>query len=783
MNQSYYLIGIGGIGMSALARILMQKGHKVFGSDLSKTSLIEELEKEGASVFIGHDEKNLQKDMVVVYSTDIQETNPELKKAKKENFSYFHRSEMLNLLAQEKKAILVTGTHGKTTTSSLLSWVLDQAKLKPSFALGGILRGLHRNAQEGSGPFFVMEADESDGSFLRTKAFGAIVTNCNLDHLNYWKTEKNLIEGFSQFFDQVISSSHLFWCFDDERLKMIASKGISYGFSQGADLQITKFSSTPSGIYFDLFFKEKQYEKLFLPLFGKHNALNAAAVFGLLISLGVEEEIIYKAFALFPGVKRRLEWKKRVQGVDFYDDYGHHPVEIKATLQALSDRIAEKRLVVVFQPHRFSRLKDQFVGFLSCFDLADELILTDLYTAGEKPIEGTSVEALYEELKKYHPHVHWIKKEKLAEGVATLLHPLDVVLTIGAGDITHLGSFIMEEWAKRGKRCKVGLISGGRSAEHQVSLMSGKTLASWIDPTIYELKEFEIGLDGVWKEKGGALQEEVISSSILKVLYELDVIIPALHGPYGEDGAIQGFFETLQIPYVGCSFSSGPLCMDKRWTKEQALFHGIPTAPFFLLDAKEKIEEKPLMEKVQKEIGFPLWVKPLHLGSSIGVFRVDQEEELIEKVKKAFSFDDKILIEKHIEGRQIEFAVLGDKTLWVGPSCEIVSEGDFVDYEKKYGEKAFPYHIPAHISKNEEELGQELAKKVFSILGCQGLARVDFFLDDQGYYWLNEINPFPGCTLKSAFPQICKASGKKGEEVIDQLIAAAFYKHRKKQRL
>lgn len=440
--MKYHLIGLGGIGMSALARILKQKGEPVQGSDASESSLLTELTQEGVEVQLGHDAAHIQAGLSVVYSTDIKDTNPEIAKAKALKLPIFHRSDLLDQLMKGKKPILVSGTHGKTTTTALVASVLMHAKFDPSFAIGGILRSLSTNGRYGKGEYFVAEADESDGSFLKTKSEAAILTNFEPEHLNYWETEEKLRDGFSQFCGQ---TRHLFWCADDSRLASMKLRGKSYGFSEKADIRIIRFEQKGWTISFDLQIDKKTYPAITLPLLGAHNALNASAVFALALFIGVSEAAIREAFASFGGVKRRMEWRGTEKEVAVYDDYGHHPTEIAVTLKALKKAIGDRRLFVLFQPHRYSRLLHLFDSFITCFDEADELILTDLYAARESPIPGVSSQSLYVKLRERRgEHVHFFSRRILERESALLMQGGDVALTIGAGDITHAAEELLE---------------------------------------------------------------------------------------------------------------------------------------------------------------------------------------------------------------------------------------------------------------------------------------------------------------------------------------------------
>ena len=440
----YHLIGIGGIGMSALARILKQRGHTVRGSDQKNSLLIEQLKKEGIGVQIGHSPHLVGGADIVVYSSDIPKNHVEITKALELNLPLLHRSDLLHDCMQGKKPLLVTGTHGKTTTTSLLAHVLLNTSFDPSFVVGGIVLALETNGRSGQGEFFVAEADESDGSFLKSKSFGAIVTNLENDHLSYWKTPAHLDEGFKVFFAQAEHPEHLFWCADDPRLQALSPPGHSYGFSDRAHWRLQNFRSTEKGTFWDLCHKTETYPNLEVPLFGRHNALNASAAFALALTIGADPASLQTALRSFQGVHRRLEWKKEHKTIQLFDDYGHHPTEISATLSALRARIGSKRAIVVFQPHRYTRVQELLEEFCSCFEHADQIILTDIYSAGEPPIEGLFSSLKNKMEQQLGPKLHYFPRDTLEKNTADLLKPHDVVLTLGAGDITYAGEKILE---------------------------------------------------------------------------------------------------------------------------------------------------------------------------------------------------------------------------------------------------------------------------------------------------------------------------------------------------
>lgn len=745
--MTYHFIGIGGIGMSALARILLKLGHRVTGSDLSQSSITEELANEGAQIFIGHKEENIREG-TIIYGTDIKSQNVEFVQAKRLGMPMLHRADLLDHLCQKKLPLLVTGTHGKTTTTALLASALMEANFDPSFVVGGVIQNIQVNGRKGDGSYFVAEADESDGSFLKTKAYGAIVTNCENDHLNYWKSEENINQGFQDFFEQVQSKEHLFWCKDDSRLCSLLTRGFSYGFSKEADLKIVQWRQEQSGVVFEIDFQGRKYKEIFLNLLGRHNVLNGAAVFGLCLQLNIPEDVIRCAFKQFGGVKRRLEKKAHVHGVDYYDDYGHHPTEIRATLKALRLVAKERRVVVLFQPHRFSRTRDLWDEFITAFQDADVVVITDVYGAREAPIEGITGENLAKAMGAFY-------------GEETLkLRPFDVFLTLGAGDVTHRGIPILKEYEKRAPKLKVGVISGGTSPEHPISLLSARNITENLDPAFFDVVSFFIPKDGNW-----------VTPVVLEELTACDVAIPVMHGPEGEDGMIQGFLQTLRIPYVGCDYASCALCMNKAWTKQVASAHSIPVVPYIEMSRAAYLKNP---EALHVE-SFPVWVKAVHLGSSIGVSRVCNQDELKKAIELSFSLDDYIIIEKEVRGREIEFAVLGnDDFIRIAEPCEILSGGAFYDYEKKYGTQATGVQVPAQITDIQKQIGTDLARRAYLAARCKGLTRVDFFLDENGNFWLNEMNPFPGFTANSGYPKMWEKSGLSQRELLNELVILAL---------
>ncbi len=443
MIKHIHLLGIGGIGMSAVAQLLLtSEKFRVSGCDLRENELIINLRQNGALVWIGHSRRHLETVDIVVYSSAISGDNPEIKEAKELGIQLMKRAEILAYLMQDKTVITITGMHGKTTTTSLASHLLNEAGLLPTVAIGGILQNLGRNALVGEGRFFVAEADESDGSFLYYRPHYSIITNIDYEHLDYYRDFSSIQKAFRCFIDKTDQDGCLFCWRDDPNLnnllKDYRNRKIFFGLDRNADIYALNIKLQGLTSEFDCFYNEKFIGHFRINLVGKHNILNALPVIALGLELGINREYIRKALLSYQGTKRRLEMKFHSADYLIFDDYGHHPTEIRATLEAVR-LLRPKRLLVIFQPHRYTRTKFLLDSFVNCFDQADYLIITDIYPAGEKPIEGISGYSLYERLRlKGYPCVRFLPEKDILTHILRILNPKDVVLVLGAGSITKL---------------------------------------------------------------------------------------------------------------------------------------------------------------------------------------------------------------------------------------------------------------------------------------------------------------------------------------------------------
>ena len=450
IGKRVHFIGIGGAGMSGLARIALSHGIKVSGSDAKDSSVVIALTALGAKVSVGHKGENVDGADLIVFSTAISENNPERLRALELGLPIIARATALALLMSESKSIAVAGTHGKTTTSSMLTVALQATGADPSFAIGGTITASGSNAHRGTGDFFVAEADESDGSFVAYHPYGAIITNIEHDHVDFFVDENAVFEAFTDFVTTIDSEGFLIYCNDDKGSRKLGStvtntRTFTYGTSPDSDLVIDQITLLPIGSSARAIWHGKVIGKLELSVPGHHNLMNAAAALAAGIVLDQAPGEMIDGLATFKGAGRRFEIKGTVNGIRVIDDYGHHPTEIEVTLTAARRFAGEGRLIVVFQPHRYSRTKAFIDNFATTLDLADEVIVLEIYAASEKPIAGISSEAIVEKMThgKFIPNFI-----NAVDAVVKSAKPGDVVITLGAGDVSSLAPIIVEELAK-----------------------------------------------------------------------------------------------------------------------------------------------------------------------------------------------------------------------------------------------------------------------------------------------------------------------------------------------
>jgi len=446
-----HFVGIGGIGMSGIAEVLLTLGYAVSGSDLAESETTRRLERLGARVSTGpHDGTHIDEEVdVLVISSAVTFSNPEVVRARELKIPVIPRAEMLAELMRMKTGIAVAGTHGKTTTTSLVAAVLREAGRDPTVVVGGKVRTLGSNARLGQGEYLVAEADESDGSFLMLSPIYAIVTNIDPEHLDYFGDMEKVKAAYLQFVQRVPFYGLAVLCIDNVNVRAMLAKMnkryVTYGTSSDADWQARELRVEGMETHFEVWRGERRLGPVRLHMPGRHYALNALAAIAVADDLGVPWRIAAHALEEFGGVHRRFEVRGEEQDILVVDDYGHHPEEIRTTLRAAREGFT-RRLVVAFQPHRYSRTRDLFDEFLTVFDDAHVLLLTEIYPAGEDRIEGVSGEGLYQALKRRgHLDVRFVPgRDLLAEALLELVRPGDLVLTLGAGDIYKVGEELVK---------------------------------------------------------------------------------------------------------------------------------------------------------------------------------------------------------------------------------------------------------------------------------------------------------------------------------------------------
>ncbi len=451
MVKKIHFVGIGGIGMSAIAEVLIKEGFLVSGSDLSMGQTVAHLQKLGATIYEGHAKEQISGADVVVVTSAVNGQNPEVLAAREKKIPVVHRSEILADLMRYKYGICVAGTHGKTTITSLISTLLVKGGLDPTAIVGGIVHDLGSNGHYGAGEYLVAEADESDGSFLRLFPTLAVISNIEADHLDHYTGGLAEIRAaFKAFADKVPFYGKIIACLDDQEVAKLIPElkrpVITYGFSEKAAWRAENIRLEAGHMSYDLCHNGEKVA-MRLKLLGRHNVLNSLAAIAVAREVGIELSVIKDVFENYHGVGRRLELKGEVRGITIIDDYGHHPTEIKTTLKALKEALGKRRLVVAFQPHRYSRTKALLKEFAGAFTAADELYLTDVYSAGEEPIAGVDGECLFKAVQEngqanvhYQANLGELKKQLMSD-----LKSGDLFLTLGAGNLFTIGEALLKE--------------------------------------------------------------------------------------------------------------------------------------------------------------------------------------------------------------------------------------------------------------------------------------------------------------------------------------------------
>ncbi|QSV14442.1 UDP-N-acetylmuramate--L-alanine ligase [Photobacterium ganghwense] len=453
--ERIHFVGIGGAGMSGIAEVLVNEGYRVSGSDLAPNAVTERLTSKGAEIFFGHQASNVQGASVVVVSTAIRQDNPELVAAREQRIPVVRRAEMLAELMRYRHGIAIAGTHGKTTTTALVTQIYSEAGLDPTFVNGGLVKSAGTNARLGCSRYLIAEADESDASFLHLQPMVCVVTNIEADHMDTYGGDFEVLkQTFIDFLHNLPFYGLAVMCIDDpvvrELLPRVGRPVITYGFSEDADVRLVDYTQTGQQGHFSILRKGKPALKVTLNIPGKHNALNATAAVAVASEEGVEEDAIIRALVEFQGTGRRFdhlgEFETGNGNVMLVDDYGHHPSEVDVTIKAARAGWADKRLVMVFQPHRYSRTRDLYEDFANVLEQVDVLVMLDVYSAGEAPITGADGRSLCRTIRgrgKIDP-IFVPNGEALPSALANILQNDDLVLTQGAGDVGKIARQLAE---------------------------------------------------------------------------------------------------------------------------------------------------------------------------------------------------------------------------------------------------------------------------------------------------------------------------------------------------
>lgn len=724
--QSFFLVGIGGAGMSALARMLHRRGYRVDGNDAAEGGGVDEVRRLGVPVTIGHSAEGIEPGTGLVLTDAIDlKASPEVARAAELGLPLFRRSQVLGWLLRARKIIAVTGTHGKTTTTGMIGAGLRAAGLDPTVVVGAEVPEFGGAVVEGEGEWAVIEACEAYDSLRDFDADLVVLTNLELDHVDFHENWAGLKASVQRFVERIRPGGSLLFCEEDGGAAEVGrERGIAY--------RLEPDSPQPS----------------LLP--GRHNRLNAEAALKASILAGADPERARAGIEAFGGAGRRLQ-VLREGPITVVDDYAHHPTEINASIQALRERYPCKRLVVVYQPHLYSRTADLIPEFAAALSQADLLVLTDIYPAREAPMPGVSsariaeactCEVLYMPQRRLLPRV-----------VVGLVEPDDVVVGMGAGTISDFAPAFLDELDRSGPT-RVAVVHGGDSAEREISLHSGQQVL-----VALQSRGYEAWLLDVSEALLGFAGSQVPLAKLVGPDHP-DVAFLAVHGTHAEDGAIQGFFELLHIPYTGSGIQTSAMAMDKNLTKKLLAAEGLPVPKGLLADNPEAT--------VFEAEGYV--VKPNEQGSTVGLTFVDRREDIPAAIRKALQYGSEALVEERIRGIEISVPVLGDRVL---PVVEIVPASGEYDFASKYLPGATEEICPARISAEETVRAQDYALRAHRVLRCQGATRTDMIVRPDGECVVLEVNTLPGMTATSLLPNSAKVAGMSFEDLCAWIVEDA----------
>lgn len=713
----FFMVGIGGAGMSGLARLLKSEGRSVAGTDMADSDAVAMLRNLGIEVTVGHTGEPIREGDAVILSDAIDlETSPEVARARELGCPLLRRSQALAWVLRSKKLIAVTGTHGKTTTTGMVAAALVEAGLDPTIVVGAEVPQFGAAVVEGKGDWAVVEACEAYESYLDLHPEIAVVTNLELDHIDYHETWEKLLDSMRTFLGQAGEQAIIS---DDPGAKQ-AAEGLGIGVA------VQDSEDWPGDLRH---------------MAGDHFRVDAALALAAAKAAGADEPAAVRGIEGFSGAERRMQ-VIHDGDVLVVDDYAHHPTEITATIDALRELHPGRRMVVAFQPHLYSRTAELIPEFAEALSAADFVFLTDIYPAREAPMPGISSLRIAEALTvpfRYVPSRHLLPRE-----VNSWAKEGDLVVGMGAGSIGEFArAFVAERTADRET---VAVLCGGDNAEREVSRVSGHAIAA----AVRELGREPLLIDPHDLLQSGKALEKLTGPQRPKCA------VLALHGPNAEDGIGQAVCEVMHLPYCGSRVASSALAMDKEASKRVLAAEGIPVPRGVEVRAADAAVGVPL----------PVVVKPNRHGSTVGLTFVRQAEELEPAIRLALQYDESCLVEEMVEGVEISVPVMGDRAL---PAVEIVPASGSYDFASKYVPGATEEICPARITDDQQEEAARLALASHQALGCEGITRADMIVLPDRIVVL-EINTIPGMTPTSLVPRSAEAAGMTFTDVVRYLI-------------
>jgi D-alanine--D-alanine ligase len=708
----------------------VNRGYRVRGTDLTWSPLIDDLRSLGIEIWVGHTGEPIEAEDAVVLSDAIPlAQSPEVAKAKELGLGLFRRSQALGWLLEGKRTIAVTGSHGKTTTTGMIAMGLRSAGFDPTVVVGAEIPELGSSVLEGSGEFAVVEACEAYDSLHDFDPEIVVLLNLELDHIDFHETWENLRDSMTRFVNR--------------------SKILVYNLNDSGACEIAGRTSVTDVGFDPLVAVAGELRQK-----GAHNIANASAAWSAIEAAG-GGELALAGIRDFGGAERRQQiyFDGEMAGfgpLTVIDDYAHHPTEVEHSLAAIKAGWPG-RLVVVFQPHLYSRTAPLINEFAAALDLADFVVVTDIYPAREDPMPGVSSWRILEQCRQ--PGRYVPARQKLAMELGKIVRPGDVVVGMGAGNISEFAGQFVAEMGRYGRdRRKVLVAYGGFSSEREVSIHSGRAVFESVKQLGFETELIDLAAVAL----GSGDMSQLIGPN------RPDLVFLAMHGEWAEDGGVQGFLETFGLPYTGCGIQSCAIAMDKEATKRILRLERIPVPAGVVVRRGDAVPK----------VDLPAVVKPNGQGSTVGLSFVESLGDLKEAIDRALAHCDEALVEELIIGIEISVPVIGDRAL---PPVEIVPLSGGYDFANKYTPGATDEICPARLTPAQMKIAMDQAVKCHLALGCEGITRTDMIVTPDKIVVL-ELNNLPGMTPTSLVRKSAEAAGMSFAELVDWIIQDGFRK-------